>query len=751
MAVIQKINIYDTDTTTITGIADDVFDVAFVPGFTNKFIGATVTSEAPSFIGSNYATQAEALNLKTVWYDTNNKIKYKLVSESNKTPSRHPAEWAIATCQLSSRTCVLSAPVTVETTTFASGLYNQIFPDAISLEAIVGNSIPANASIGAILSNATLPMPGVMADGYMVGYQVNNGAYTPLCWVPDSSAVSQPKTAITLSAYATSVAYDVTASTTYDCTTSGAMQYALDASSLVTLYECTEIAHDEIDQPGWHYIPLDAGEYDYTDINQESLRYNSYAEFAAAVGNTPLCIWKYKIDNLESFISFLSVDDFVKEQIITKEEYSEYNPESKISINSWKKDHLTGEDAIAIDWVDRNWLYAAELLRLGIPVFYNATALNGDTSVMSFNGDSYFIDNIADFNKIYAELADKGEYNIKYLTTGAFDVGFDAITSINTESAENQFRYSFYANGLDTFDRDWFGYMSDIAGYRKDCLALLDCTQADCLEDLYPSNATSVYGRFAKLVEDGDFVNQWNNETYSNDEIAKSGRRCGVTFPWWLTPCFTFPAEFAQYRQNGRNFVMPGSFAYLKSLADSITKYESASWEAIAGVTRALVPDLISLYVSQRLSNAIADAYNDRALPSINAITNIRPYGYCIWGNRTLVNNKYFASLGDGTDGLVASSFVDIMSMVCNINKVAFRACKRLMFEKDNDKLWIRFMQIVSPYMDQLATGGAVRTYEIKQVETTKRGHLAAKIIVWPYYAIDSIDVEIVLRDTEEE
>ncbi len=107
--------------------------------------------------------------------------------------------------------------------------------------------------------------------------------------------------------------------------------------------------------------------------------------------------------------------------------------------------------------------------------------------------------------------------------------------------------------------------------------------------------------------------------------------------------------------------------------------------------------------------------------------------------------------MGDGSDGMIASSFVDIMSMVCNVNKVAYRAAKRLMFEKNNDILWTRFRQNVEPYLDSIVTGGGLRTYELKKIETNKRGHLKAQIILYPVYALDSVDVEIILRDTEEQ
>jgi len=106
--------------------------------------------------------------------------------------------------------------------------------------------------------------------------------------------------------------------------------------------------------------------------------------------------------------------------------------------------------------------------------------------------------------------------------------------------------------------------------------------------------------------------------------------------------------------------IMPGSFAFLKCLAKSIKTFPN--WLAIAGVTRGFVPELISLHVNDVLTNAIADSYQDHNALNINAITNIKPYGYCIWGNRTLKNN---VNIG----GTTATSFLNIRNMLSDIKK----------------------------------------------------------------------------------
>ena len=687
MAIKQRIRIYDTDTTTITGGNEDVLDIAFIPGLTNKYIGCIVGSGEPAAPTSE--TKAEYA------YDTKNQIKYQKDTHE------------------------VFATFSIDTT-------------EINGESVELSNIP---EITAAPSTADIEAAG----DYIIGYTSSDDTYTCTIYtVSEGSVVTDTITS--------SVAYDEASEATQKAA-ADAIQYSLDDETL-TLHKCTEGYQSD----ALYWKALSDDQYDY--IGGQIIRYNSYAAFTAAVGNEPLSIWTYKYEESDDEVtekSFLSLYDFAETKSSDK---------TKVGVNTWIRKNLVKDDAISVDNVDKSWLYAAELLRLGLPVFYYAFPVTVDDSPESFDFNSKFITSgtiTAETQKMYADLADKGEFNIKYLTTGGFDVGLDVVIndiSLDKESEqgrENIFVYPFYSTGvtINGEDKTLISYLADIANYRKDCQVEFDVAMADCLNSLNPEDSTSAYYKINELVLDNELVNYYNDDSYSAEDAARQGRRINVTFPWYKADCDAFPRYMAQYRKDGTAFVMPGSFAYLTCLADSLNKYESASWEAIAGVTRAAVPNFVSLYVDERLTNAIADSYNLRNRVGINAITNIRPYGYCIWGNRTLTNNEYFAGLGNGEDGLVASSFVDIMSMVCNINKVAFRACKRLMFEKDNDKLWVRFMQAVSPYMDQLISGGALKNYEIQKQPSTMRGQLVAKIIVWPYYSVENFDIEIVLRDTE--
>ena len=531
-----------------------------------------------------------------------------------------------------------------------------------------------------------------------------------------------------------------------------------------TITGSTEEAFDVAFIPGFANIAL--GDNETLSSEVVANRFDNYAQFTSVIGTEPTCVWRYEVDGTQEF-SYKKPYDFA----VKKLEKQSTTDIDAIKVNQYINEHLLADDAIQIIWVDKSWLYAAELLRAGLPIFYYAidghreSDIDDKESYSEANAESdarakFIGTNFEIFRQIYAEMADRGEYDFKYLTTGGFGLHItDNTSEITIASSDcDVFTYPFYLEGS-TVSRSCIEYLADIANYRKDCIVLADSLQSDDDNGLKPTyditspiaDDNTVYDKFNKLVMSNAFTNFYSGDTYTADDQAKSGRRLANTFPWINEICPTFPASWAAYRVDRNVFTMPGSFGYLLSLAVSLQNYPTASWEAIAGVTRSLIPNFVSLDVDERLSNAVADAYNQRNKTQINAITNIRPYGYCIWGNGTLVNNAYFAKQGDGTDGMVASSFVDIMSMVCNVNKVAYRASKRLMFEKNNDVLWTRFRQNVEPYLDSIVTGGGLRTYELKKVETEKRGHLIAKIILYPVYALDSIDVEIILRDTEAE
>lgn len=184
---------------------------------------------------------------------------------------------------------------------------------------------------------------------------------------------------------------------------------------------------------------------------------------------------------------------------------------------------------------------------------------------------------------------------------------------------------------------------------------------------------------------------------------------------------------------------MPGSFVYLKALAKSIQT--NANWLAIAGAARGIVditaPNITS---TMRLSNAIAEDYQPRQGIAINPITNIKPYGYIIWGNRTLKNN---------IENLTATSFLNTRNIVSDVKKTAYLAARRCMFEQNSDILWLNYKARITPLLDKLVAGAGLSGYDLIKGETTEKAKLVCVIRLYPIYAVEAFEITVELADQE--
>jgi phage tail sheath protein FI len=178
------------------------------------------------------------------------------------------------------------------------------------------------------------------------------------------------------------------------------------------------------------------------------------------------------------------------------------------------------------------------------------------------------------------------------------------------------------------------------------------------------------------------------------------------------------------------------------SLADSIKT--NANWLAIAGVTRGGVMNLSSGGMDTTISNGAADKMQPRDNISINAITNIKPYGYTIWGNRTLKKNA---------KNLVATSFLNIRNLVSDVKKTCYDTARSMTFEQDTDILWINFKAEISKLLNRMVTGYGISGYKIlrdtSHKKAVEKGTICAKVILFPTYAVEDFYITIVLKDDE--
>jgi len=338
------------------------------------------------------------------------------------------------------------------------------------------------------------------------------------------------------------------------------------------------------------------------------------------------------------------------------------------------------------------------------PIYQLIPAATGD---MIYNQLYSLFNSKTNFETEVPPLTEKGEYSIKYITSGGYP-NYRPKTSANINTI-----------GL-------YSSMISLAEARGDAVALVD-TPYEKDRTLNPLNSDSVYyqlqgeqianGSFGSMVFEPKDTNLIN--TYIKSATGKA-----------LS-----------------TLIMPGSFSYLKSLASSL-KQGNANWLAIAGVTRGLVPNLVSTTLN-RLTNSIADYYqgtlpNGEAVEdfkyAINAITDIKPYGYCIWGNRTLASNA---------DGQKATNYLNIRNAVSDIKKICYTSAKRLMFEQNDVILWTKFLSYITPTLDKMNSGSGISGYKVLKLTTNEHAKLACKIIIFPVYAVENFEITVELRDEE--
>ena len=280
----------------------------------------------------------------------------------------------------------------------------------------------------------------------------------------------------------------------------------------------------------------------------------------------------------------------------------------------------------------------------------------------------------------YYVLKDKTVYDVKFITS------------------------SVYAS-LDVADSTIASLMLDCAATRGDALAVIDIAKGISKNSYFDLVDTA----FPTTYVNGEDRNKYGTIVAPSVKVRLSSTQ---TDEW-----------------------MPASYAYLYALASSVK--DNPIWYAISGVLRGAVSNFKDIEFI--VDEGIANKWQAETNISINPIQNVRPYGYCIYGNRTLFRNL---------EGLTDSSFTNVRVLVNEAKKVTRRAITRLMFESNDNVLWNNFKALVEPVLQQMKSGRGITDYKITRVNTNKRATVAGVIKLMPVEAVENFEITFSLEDS---
>lgn len=355
---------------------------------------------------------------------------------------------------------------------------------------------------------------------------------------------------------------------------------------------------------------------------------------------------------------------------------------------------------------DPGFIYATELLRLGMPVLFDCLIGSTDANAKITAGDMN-----TTFTKIKAALKirlkdealrDKGLYNIKFISTGG------------------------YADG------DINRLIVELVEARGDCCAIQDLQK-------------NINFDIIKAALNGN-INKAAADMKLTLGATTDGKLTTAFTPWgsYKVPCIQNYVKETSSSANGKKdyykdeVELPASFAYLMAAAKCFATGVN-NWSAIAGASRGTIPYLQHLnehYTEEQINNILQT--RDRV--AINPIATINPFGDIIWGNRTLFNNAV-------NGNLTASSFLNIRNLISDVKKTVFKAARQLTFEQNSAILWVKFKSLIKPTLDQMVTGAGLSGYELIKNVTKEKARLVATVRLFAIEAVEDFDITIELAD----
>lgn len=352
------------------------------------------------------------------------------------------------------------------------------------------------------------------------------------------------------------------------------------------------------------------------------------------------------------------------------------------------------------------------------------------------------IDAMAYIDGAFDFLNDKNAYDIKFITFGNYCA---VKASLNSSVATGQGTTKF------GFDFRLLNNVLPVCGERKDCSVLVDVnyyntvttSSGDVPEDIAGTSMATFTEGNAFVTDFKTAVECSGDGIADNYKLAKFVSGEGTSQidvssrAYALLPnaTFAYSVGSAQY-----TLIVPSSLIYLNQYSQSNSR--TRTWLPITGVNRGVVegtftPDLsISKYL---MDNSIIE---DGEGVSFNAVVTVRPYGYTIWGDRTLIQQ-------DAVKKVQATSYFSLRNLVSDIAKTAYNSAIRYTYETNNDITWFNFKQDITTLLDQVVSSGVLQSYTVKRGTTDSRNTMVAIITLYPVLPVENFDIAINLENAE--
>lgn len=433
-------------------------------------------------------------------------------------------------------------------------------------------------------------------------------------------------------------------------------------------------------------------------------------------------------------------------------------------------------DQIEIIEKDKGFVLAKELVNKGLIVYYAGayTAYDADDGHITTWNKQYDEETGEELTEwdpevFFHEFADKAKYDLRFITIGGLPLlGHDG-NEVGTSTERIKPVHSYAALRC--------------ASDRGDAVAVLDIPQGsvqiiDAIDkgQTPEDPSTWIYSYKFVTLRSSYLIDTWVNEIYgdiANEKITRNGvswldaekktETRGRYGSIWGPKCTC--------TIDGEPTLINCSQDYLVAFGNMISKYPS--WFAAAGSIRG-VSGYNNLVPTMLFGDSDVDIFQRRALSTVqvtdpetgaittkevglghvatNVVSEIRPYGYILWGNRTMhpLNVPEAANSSNATVQLVASSFLNIRHLCIDIKKTLYRVCRQLSFEPNSDVLWTKFENAISPLLDRMKANQGINGYQIIQVPTRKKALLVARIKIVPIEAVEDFDITVELSDSLE-